>query len=421
MNRGGLLFCAVILGGSASALPAQSGFRVEPMAQAVLLGTHVDPIPFGGSKTEVKIVQPVLMAELRGLQGRLHATATLDLEGLTIPGGELTPGAWGEGFVDRRHPHTTVHELNVAGVDLLGRLDGRGRLGVVIGKGFVPFGSDDPMSRPINRYPVNHHFSQILERAITIGQYEFGPVTVEAALFNGDEPERPGQWPLIKKATGEWRFGDSWSTRVTIHPFRGLEVQGSRATVHSPEHREGAGSDVVKSSASLRWQDHPAWGERYVMAEWARTSELNGFFVFHSVLAEGMVRRGRWSGAYRFERSDRPEEERLFDPFRTKRPHFENSILGIGRWTLHTIHFGRELIDPARRIQLTLFAEGTLGKVAKQDRSIFDPVGLYGTNAVRQLSLGATVGWGIRGHRMGRYGVLAHGAPMSSMNDNHLH
>ena len=29
------------------------------------------------------------------------------------------------------------------------------------GKGFAPFGTDDPMSRPIFRYPVNHHLAQI--------------------------------------------------------------------------------------------------------------------------------------------------------------------------------------------------------------------------------------------------------------------
>ena len=96
--------------------------------------------------------------------------------------------------------------------------------------------------------------------------------------------------------------------------------------MHSPEHRPGAGGDAVKSSFSARWNDAPAWGERYLMAEWARTSELDGFFVFHSLLAEGMLRHGRWSGAYRFERTDRPEEERLVDPFRSRRPHLRRRL-----------------------------------------------------------------------------------------------
>lgn len=378
-----MVLTTLVLGGGAIALPAQSSFQVTPMAQAVLLGTHADPVPLGGARTEVRVVQPVLMVEARALQGRLRGTATLDFESLTIPGGELTPGAWGEGFVDRRHPHTTVHELNIAAVDLLGGLDGRGRLGVVIGKGFVPFGTDDPMSRPLSRYPVNHHLSQILERAIAVAQYDVSSVTLEGALFNGDEPERPGQWPLLKRADGGWRFGDSWSVRATVRSRRGLELQGSRATVHSPEHRPGAGGDAIKSSASVRWHDTPAWGERYLMAEWARTSELARFFVFHSVLVEAMLRQGRWS--------------------------------------LHTLRLATERAAPGRRLQVMLFAEGTLGRVKKLDAGIFDPVGLYGTTWVRQLSGGVTVGWGMRGHRMGRYGVLAGADAGHAMQDMEQH
>ena len=31
-------------------------------------------------------------------------------EGITQPEGELTFGGWGEGYEDKRHPHTLVHE-----------------------------------------------------------------------------------------------------------------------------------------------------------------------------------------------------------------------------------------------------------------------------------------------------------------------
>ena len=40
------------------------------------------------------------------------------------PTGELAPGDWGEGFVDRRHPHTYLHELVLSADDLLGAADG---------------------------------------------------------------------------------------------------------------------------------------------------------------------------------------------------------------------------------------------------------------------------------------------------------
>ncbi len=395
------------LGGSASTLPAQSGIRLTPLAHGIGVATSVDPIPGGGALTEVRVVQPVVMGMLSAAGGRLQGTVTLNFEGVTIPDGELTPAGWGEGFVDRRHPHTTVHELILGSPDLFGTAAHGTRVGLVVGKGFVPFGTDDPMVRPFLRYPVNHHFAQVLERAVLIGQVERGPVTIEASLFNGDEPERPGQWPLLRLPDGQWRFGDSRALRVTVRPLTGLELQGSSASVLSPEHRPAAGGRAEKRSASLRWKDAPAWGERYLMAEWARTSELEETFVFHSVLVEGTIRRAAWSAGYRFESTDRPEEERLDDPFRSLRPHLENSILGIGRWTLHTARVGRELADPDLPFRLTPFVEATVGKVRKLDAGIFDPVGLYGRNTVRQLSVGVVVGWGMRHHRMGRYGVLA--------------
>ncbi|MGH7534357.1 MAG: hypothetical protein ACREMG_02100, partial [Gemmatimonadales bacterium] len=73
--------------------------------------THADPVPGGAALAELRLTQPVLRLQAATADGRLRLTATGNLEGLTIPHGELTPGAWGEGFSDRRHPHTYVHEL----------------------------------------------------------------------------------------------------------------------------------------------------------------------------------------------------------------------------------------------------------------------------------------------------------------------
>lgn len=89
------------------------------------------------------------------------------------------------------------------------------------GKGFVPFGTDDPMSRPVVRFPVNHHLSQVLERAVALAGVRAGPVTVEGSLFNGDEPASPGSWPA-------WdRFGDSWAARLTLSPLRARRPRGA--------------------------------------------------------------------------------------------------------------------------------------------------------------------------------------------------
>ena len=48
------------------------------------------------------------------------------------------------------------------------------------------------------RFPVNHHWSQILERLVLTGGVLVGPVMAEASLFNGDEPEFPPQSPNME-------------------------------------------------------------------------------------------------------------------------------------------------------------------------------------------------------------------------------
>lgn len=178
-----------------------------------MAATHVDPIPGGGSLAEVRIVQPWVMLDARAPRDRLSLRGTLNFEGLTIPDGVLGVGSWGEGFNDRRHPHTYAHEIMIAANDVLGPLDRGTNVSLAIGKGFVPFGSDDPMSRPVIAFPINHHWAQVLERAVAMVGVRTGPVLLEGALFNGDEPENPRQWPRVAA-----RFGDSWSARITVYP-----------------------------------------------------------------------------------------------------------------------------------------------------------------------------------------------------------
>jgi hypothetical protein len=386
----------------ALASPGQVAAQQRPWArvgaQAVMAYEHADRVPGGAGLGEVRVVQPVLMLHA-GALGRLRLTGVLNLEGLTIPEGELAPGNWGEGFVDRRHPHTYVHELMLSADDLLGAHDGPVRVSLSAGKGFAPFGTDDPMVRPFLRYPVNHHLAQVLERAVAIAAVRVGPVTVEAGLFNGDEPERPGQWPRVS------RFGDSWSARLSAVLVPGGSVQASHAHVHSPEHRPGAGTDQEKWSAAARWDrslgGHPVYG----LIEWARTSEASGFFVFHSFLAEGA-----WSGGphrlqYRFERTERPEEERIAR-FRSLRPHLENSILGTSRWTVHTLGYDvRALERFGGVIDVRPLIEVAYARIAKVGGGLFDVDALYGRNHIWSVTVGARISAGMAMHRMGRYGA----------------
>jgi hypothetical protein len=372
---------------------AQSSPWIRLGANGVLAYITVDPVPGGSSLGEIRLVQPTIMAHAGALANRLRFLSTLNLEGLTIPGGELTAGAWGEGFVDRRHPHTYLHELMFT-------FDNP-PLSLSAGKGFAPFGTDDPMARPVLRYPVNHHLAQILERAVAIVGLSVGPVMVEGGLFNGDEPERPGQWPRVS------RFGDSWSGRLTIRPVKELELQGSHASVHSPEHRAGSGTDQSKWSVSGRWSGSLGSFPMYGLLEWARTSEADGFFVFHSVLAEGAWTAGRSRLHYRFERTDRPEEERASSLFRSRRPHFENSILGQTRWTIHTAGYSFHFQYPPARLDLWPLVELSFGTMKDVGAGLFDARSFYGKTSFWSLSLGARLNLGMGLHRMGRYGVAA--------------
>jgi hypothetical protein len=334
------------------------------------------------------------MAHAGALGDRLRLLATLNLEGLTIADGELAPGDWGEGFIDRRHPHTYVHEVMLSFQEAVGPAV----LSLSAGRGFAPFGTDDPMARPVLRYPVNHHLAQILERAVGILGVRAGPVLLEAGLFNGDEPERPGQFPRIS------RFGDSWSGRLTLFAPRYVEVQASHAEVNSPEHRLGFGTDQSKWSVSARWSGPVRQWPLYGLVEWARTSEANGFFVFDSFLAEGAWTGGRSRLHYRFERTERPEEQRTLSPFRSLRPHLENSLLGTTRWTIHTIGYGLQL-QPAPAIGLLPLVELSYGRMADVGGGVFDVESFYGRSSFWSLTLGARVTLGMPVHRMGRYGV----------------
>jgi hypothetical protein len=389
---------ALILVG-APALAAQQpggGPWIRWGAQGIPAFTQTNVVPGDRTLGELRIVQPVVMLHAGALGDRLRLIAAVNLEKWTILHGELAPGAWGESFVDRRHPHTVVHELMLAAPDLLGRLHGTIELFLAAGKGFVPFGTDDPMSRPVVRFPVNHHLSQVLERAVALAGVRAGPVTVEGSLFNGDEPISPGSWPA-------WdRFGDSWAARLTLSPLRrgGLEVQGSYAWIKSPENRPGAGLDDAKTSVSARWERGPA----YALIEWARTSVSHDVFIYRSVLAEAAWSHGRHRPYLRFERTERPEEERLFvSRFRTRRPLFENSILGVTRWTIVTVGDGVDL-TPRGPVRVTPFLEASFVGIVKVGGGVFDPAPWYGRERGFVVSVGARLGGGMAMPRMGRYG-----------------
>jgi hypothetical protein len=381
-----------------------SGPSVAAGASAILLGTRASPGMNGRTLTEGYLTQPMVMAMLTTPRERFRAEIALNFEGSTLDRGELNAGVYGEGYIDRRHPHTLLHEL--AGTGMFG--GGMTRFSVTMGKGFVPFGTDDPMSRPFVKYPANHHLAQILERALVSVASSTGPLLVELAAFNGDEPESAFDLP-------NWdRFGDSWSARITARGS-GLEGQVSMADVKSPEQPRGGGLDHRKLSTSLRFE-RPG---TYALAEWARTEERDRgttAFTFRSMLAEGAYSFGRFTVGARAERTERPEEERTGDPFRTPRPHSDLSIIGRTRWEIATANAAVSL--PAYRgVSAVPFVEiSTQRPRAITTPTAFEPSAFYGADRLWSFSVGARIGIGMRHSRMGRYGVAA---PVMSRSMDH--
>jgi hypothetical protein len=281
----------------------------------------------------------------------------------------------------------------------------------------VPFGTDDPMTRPFAAYPVNHHLAQILERYVAIAAARAGPLTLEGAVFNGDEPASPGAPPDAS------RFGDSWAVRATVTPRSMLEVEGSFAFVTSPELVTGGGRNQRKWSIGARLAQ-PFGHLDHALVEWARTDELAGHLEvsrFTSFLAEGSTTVLATTVSARFENTTRPEEERLLDPFRFSRNPTDLGIIGITRWHLGTIAVSTPL--PARRVDVAPFVEVTYAHPSEElTPSGFVPQDFYGTASIWSASVGLRLGIGSMAHRMGRYGA---GVPNvrrpAAPGDRHVH
>jgi hypothetical protein len=386
--------------------PADTASTLHLMMQGVPLVTRADPTAGGAARTEAALTQTVLMAHASWWQSHATLDATLDAEGLTMRRGELSTGAFGEGFADRRHPHTYLHELVLTGAGRAGPF----ALSASGGRGFAPFGTDDPMVRPFAKYPVNHHLAQILERGLLVGAARLGPAIVEAGTFGGEEPVAPGSLPRVA------RFGDSWAVRGTLLPAPWAEVQGSYARVASPENPDGYGLDQRKQSVSARAISSD--GARYVLAEWARTVEHDhnsglDAFAYESALLESALRVGAVGVAVRLERTERPEEERLSDPFRTPRPASDLSILGITRWRIATLHLEAPAVT-RRTVSAVSFIElSRLAAMPRGARTLFDPERFYGNTRLLMLSAGVRLRIGAPHARMGRYGVAAAEGPVT--------
>jgi hypothetical protein len=373
------------------------GWMVMAMAQAHPIVTVGAPGLDGSPlrRTQALVTQPAAMMNVESRGSRFVLRTTVDLEGLTMPEGELTYGGWGEGFIDKRHPHTLLHEAMLSANFWSA---GPGSLSLSAGKGFAPYGTDDPMSRPAVKYPTNHHLSQVLERWTVNGIYDLRRWTVEAGVFAGAEPEDPYD-------LGNWRgFGRSWSARVTrklggdgVAWTAPWELSASYASVRESD----AGPDRL-ANAAVRHQQRHALGDLYALAEasWREPDEGNGWYA---LLGEAELRAGRHQPYYRVELSTRPEyARRSADGDGFFRYDHDSQPIGATRWLINTAGYRYDLTRGS--FAGAPFVEVQHGDVRRETGTI-DPGALFGAGGFWSITTGMRIFLGGGPMRMGAYGV----------------
>jgi hypothetical protein len=388
--------------------PLGGGWSVMGMAQAFPAVTAGAPGEDGSPlrETEAYLSQPAAMLNLESPGSRWVLRTTLNAEGVTLEDGELTFGGWGEGFLDKRHPHTLLHEamLSLNFWEL-----GDAAASISAGKGFAPYGTDDPMMRPGFKYPTNHHLSQILERWTLAGAVLWNGWSAEASVFGGQEPEGPYDLSNIES------FGNSWSARVARRwgdgwgPLAPWELSASYGRVVEEHHGEEDATALV--NAALRHASRYGFGTLYALAEASRSEPEGEDDGYWSLLGETQLGLGRHAPYYRVEYAVRPEYAREgaagTDGF--FRYDHDSHATGATRWLINTAGYGYTLTGLP--VSARPFVEAS-HHLVRAERGGIDPEALLGTDSFWSLSAGFRIFLGGGPMRMGAYGVLD---PMSVM------
>ena len=196
------------------------------------------------------------------------------------------------------------------------------------------------MVRPFEKYPVNHHLAQVLERVVAVGA-----VRGSGDRRGGERSTATSRSARRRRPTFD-RFGDSWSSRLTLLPLAGVELSGSIARVDSPEMRSGAWTRSAQGerrravqSRRRRTRGATRWSNGRT-----RTSSIaaSGSRRCRSVLVEGaycragvIVARARSSAPIVRRKSDWP----IHFARRARRSISRN--LGVSRWTTVTLIVSR--------------------------------------------------------------------------------
>jgi hypothetical protein len=385
---------------SAQPAPLTLTLRATPIL------SRTSPAPTGAEVTEGYLTRPRLRI---GVDARnFFAIATGSVEGRTLERGEVALGSFGQGFADRRHPEAYVQEV-IAGLQLA---EGSARASIALGRGIVPFGGDLVSARPFLKPSASNHAAHIIERQIVVAALGVGWMSIEASLFNGDEPRSPGAPPLRA------RFGDSRAARMTWTSSPRFEMSGSAALLRSPAYH-GGGPDEVRVTASARHETRSPMIGQWAVAELGRvTSRADAGNVRHDWLLVEVARcRFGVTTAARFERSDRPEAERGADPYRTVPPPAGALTFGTTRWTILTVSVsaaakGKGAVHGRPFLELSGADVRSRGTETQ-----FDPSAFYGGSRIWMASAGISMRVGRGAEREGRYGAArpAHALPTATL------
>jgi hypothetical protein len=356
-------------------------------------------------RTDAYLTQPAIMANVESPGSRWVFRTTLNLEAFTLADGEVTFGGWGEGFIDARHPHTVLHEAMLS----LNLWEARGgAFSISAGRGFAPYGTDDPMSRPVLKFPTNHHLSQILERWTINAVYLREGWSVEGGLFSGNEPTSP--WD-VGNIDG---FGRSWSARVTrrlgegVGPMAQWELSGSYGRVRETH---GGHHETLTHlyNTAVRHAGRVGASGLYGLAEYSvANTEGNRYFA---ALGESQLDAGRHQPYARVEYSTRPEYRREGAPGTDRffRYDHDDHPIGATRWLITSLGYGHRLTGyPASArpfVELQHFR-------VRPERGGIMPDALFGRSSFWSVSAGVRVFLGGEPMRMGSYGILD---PMTAM------
>ena len=284
-----------------------------------------------------------------------------------------------------------------------------GSLSLSAGKGFVPYGTDDPMARAGLKFPTNHHLSQILERWTVNGVYLRRGWGVEAAVFGGTETEGPYDLSNIES------FGDSWSVRLSRRwgsgsgPTAEWELSTSYARVVETHH-DALEKTRLLNGALRHWRGpDSALQEALLEVSVGKKEDHNDFF---SVLGELWFDRSGHQPYVRLEYSSRPEYERERGDRNAGFFRYDDASDPIGstRWLTSTAAYAYELTGYP--ISIRPFAE-LQHFMVWEDQGELDPVTLFGSDSFWAITIGARMFIGGSPMRMGAYGVLD---SMTSMN-----